>query len=109
MYSDFLLSQQRPEAVLKLLADATQDDALLLRLTIASRDAKQTALTQRYQALLVDRYTAATLRGSTLHAHDEAVYLLEFQGDTARALQLAQANWALQKKAKTRNYYYVPH
>ena len=100
VYSDFLLSQQRPEAVLKLLADATQDDALLLRLTIASRDAKQTALTQRYQALLVDRYTAATLRGSTLHTHDEAVYLLEFQGDTARALQLAQANWALQKESE---------
>lgn len=99
VYSDFLLSQQRPEAVLKLLTDATQDDALLLRLAIASRDAQQPTVTAQYRAWLDARYQAASLRGSTLHRYDEALYLLAFSGDGTRALQLAQANWELQKES----------
>jgi predicted Zn-dependent protease len=98
VYSNFLLSQNRPQEVIKLLQDKSGDDALLLRLAIASRDAGQTADTARYQQMLEDRYEAARLRGSTLHARDEALYLLEFNGDKAKALQLAQTNWAIQKE-----------
>lgn len=98
VYSNFLLAQQRPQEVIRLLQDKTGDDALLLRLTIASRDAGQTSETTRYQQMLEDRYEAARLRGSSLHARDEALYLLEFDGDKQQALQLAQTNWALQKE-----------
>jgi predicted Zn-dependent protease len=78
VYSDFLISQQRPQEVITLLQDKTSDDALLLRLAIASRDARQTADTTRYQALLKARYEAARLRGSNLHAEDEALYARTF-------------------------------
>ena len=82
VYSDFLISQQRPLDVITLLQDKTSDDALLLRLAIASRDARQTAETARYQALLEARYQAAKLRGSTLHAEDEALYARTFGAAT---------------------------
>ncbi|OQX02463.1 MAG: hypothetical protein BWK73_42645 [Thiothrix lacustris] len=82
VYSDFLISQQRPLEVITLLQDKTNDDALLLRLAIASRDAQQTAETARYQALLKARYQAAKLRGSTLHAEDEALYARTFGAAT---------------------------
>lgn len=98
VYSNFLLSQKRPQEVIQLLQDKTGDDALLLRLAIASRDAGQTTAATRYRQMLEDRYEAARLRGSTLHARDQALYLLEFGGDKARALQLAQDNWAMQKE-----------
>lgn len=78
VYSDFLISQQRPLEVITLLQDKTNDDALLLRLAIASRDAQQTAATARYQALLEARYQAAKLRGSTLPAEDAALYARTF-------------------------------
>lgn len=78
VYSDWLLSQQRPLEVLKLLQAQTHDDALLLRLAIASRDAQQTAATERYQTQLIARYAAARLRGSDLHAADEALYQQTF-------------------------------
>lgn len=100
VYSDYLLSQQRPLDVIKLLQDKSSDDALLLRLAIASRDAQQTEATRRYQQQLEARYEAARLRGSSLHARDEALYLLAFNGDAAKALTLAKANWALQKESE---------
>jgi predicted Zn-dependent protease len=82
VYSDFLISQQRPLDVITLLQDKTSDDALLLRLAIASRDARQPTETARYQALLEARYQAAKLRGSTLHAEDEALYARTFGAAT---------------------------
>jgi hypothetical protein len=98
VYSNFLLEQQRPQEVITLLQDKSGDDALLLRLALASRDAHNAADTARYRQMLDDRYEAARLRGSTLHARDEALYLLEFNGDKAKALQLAQTNWDMQKE-----------
>lgn len=74
VYSDYLLSQQRPLEVIKLLQDKGSDDALLLRLAIASRDAGQTAETRRYQQQLEARYAAIRLRGSVVDAKDEALY-----------------------------------
>ncbi len=83
VYSDWLLSQQRPLEVIKLLQAQTHDDALLLRLAIASRNAQQTAETARYQTQLTARYAAARLRGSDVHATDEALYRQTFGITTA--------------------------
>lgn len=98
VYSDFLLSEQRPQEVLTLLKDKSSDDALLLRLVLASQQAQQSEQTQRYREQLQARYAAARLRNSTLHQRDEALYLLSFQGDLQQALALAKANWAEQKE-----------
>lgn len=100
VYSDFLLSEQRPLEVLTLLKDKTSDDALLLRLALASEQAKQTESTQIYRQQLEARYAAARLRQSNLHQRDEALYLLSFAGDPKQALALAQANWAEQKEVE---------
>lgn len=99
VYSYFLLEQQRPQEVIALLKDETRDDALLLVLTIASRDAKQSEATQQYRQLLEQRFAAAELRATMLPA-EEAWYYLEF-GDAKskqKALDLAQRNWQVQKE-----------
>lgn len=100
VYSDFLLSEKRPQEVLTLLKDKASDDALLLRLALASQQAQQTEQTQKYRRQLEARYEAARLRQSSLHRRDEAWYLLSFAGDLKQALALAQANWAEQKEAE---------
>lgn len=100
VYSDFLLSEQRPLEVLKLLQDKASDDALLLRLALASQQAQQTEQTKAYRQQLEARYEATRLRQSSLHRRDEALYLLSFAGDPKQALAFAQANWAEQKEAE---------
>ena len=100
VYSDFLLSEQRPEAVLSLLKDKSSDDALLLRLALASQQAQQSEQTQIYREQLKARYAAARLRNSSLHQRDEAWYLLSFESDKQAALALAKSNWAVQKEAE---------
>jgi Tfp pilus assembly protein PilF len=100
VYSDFLLSQQRSTEVIRLLKDKTTDDALLLRLALASQQAQQTEATQVYQQQLQARYLAANLRKSKVHQRDEAWYLLSFTQQYQRALELAQANWSEQKEAE---------
>lgn len=100
VYSDYLLTQQRPQEVVELLKDKLSDDALLLRMVLASQALQQSAETQRYQQQLEARYAAARLRGSQLHERDEVLYLLTFQGDPARALVLAKANWSVQKETE---------
>ena len=101
IYSDFLLTSNRPQTVLKLLKNETHDDALLLRLAIAAKHAKEEKLSQRYQKMLISRYEAARLRNSSLHERDEALFLLEF-GHTQQALEkalvLAKNNWHIQKE-----------
>lgn len=100
VYSDFLLSEQRPLEVLRLLQDKASDDALLLRLALASQQAQQTEQTKAYRQQLEARYEATRLRQSSLHRRDEALYLLSFAGDPKQALAFAQANWAEQKEAE---------
>jgi len=100
VYSDFLLSEHRPEEVLNLLKDKSSDDALLLRLALASQQAQQAEQTQIYQEQLKARYAAARLRKSSLHRRDEALYLLSFENANPQALVLAKANWAEQKEAE---------
>jgi predicted Zn-dependent protease len=101
-YSDYLLYEDKSKQVLVLLKDETQDDALLLRLTIAAQHANETILSEKYQKLLLSRYKAASIRGSQLHQRDEALFLLEFkQKDKValkRALELAIHNWKIQKE-----------
>ena len=101
VYSDFLLTNNQPQPVLKLLKNETHDDALLLRLAIAAKSANVEKLSQRYQKMLISRYEAARLRNSSLHERDEALFLLEFshtQLALKKALALAKDNWKIQKE-----------
>lgn len=112
-YADWLLDRGRNREVLSLIhGPATQGsaepagatdapgrdaDALLLRRAIALhqlRDPLAAAAASAMQA----RFDAARQRGESLHAREEARLALDVLGQPARALQLAQDNWARQKE-----------
>jgi|GEM_PF-104938 len=96
-FADFLLDEGRPEEVVEFLAGEEQADALLLRRALAAHrlgDPSAEVLSRR----LADRYAAARQRGSSLHRGLEARFVLEVQGDPARALALALENWRSQRE-----------
>ena len=96
-YADFLLDRSRPAEVLTLLKDGARADVLLLRLALAAKaggDARAAGWTRELAA----RFAAARARGDSTHEKEEARFLLELQGDVARALALAQSNYAVQRE-----------
>ena len=98
VYSDYLLQQRRPLKVIQLLTSKTQNDALLLRLTIAEK-MTQAAATQAHITLLQQRFDANRQRGSNLHQGDEARFTLIILNKPQPALLLAQQNWQIQRES----------
>ncbi|MDX2170148.1 MAG: hypothetical protein SF182_23960 [Deltaproteobacteria bacterium] len=96
-YADFLLDQDRPDAVRALLAGATQSDGLLLRLAIAEARLHAPEAAAHVQ-MLRERFAAARQRGDRVHRREEARFAL-LLGDTRAALGLARDNWAVQREA----------
>jgi Tfp pilus assembly protein PilF len=97
-YSDFLLQHARAAEVAPLLDKAPRGDAVLLRLAIAERRMGAPAL--RFVQELQARLDAAALRPGTtsLHAREAALFALEVQGDSTRALELARTNAKVQRE-----------
>ncbi len=96
-YADFLLDRGRPAEVLALLKDRGRADVLLLRLAQAAKatgDRSATSLAAELDA----RFDAARRRGDATHRKEESRFTLAVQGDVARALALAQANFADQRE-----------
>jgi hypothetical protein len=96
-YADFLLDQNRARDVLALLKGRGRADVLLLRQALAAKaagDSSAAALAQELGA----RFEAAKRRGDTSHQKEESRFALALQGDTARALTLAQQNFAVQRE-----------
>lgn len=96
-YADFLLDRERPAEVLTLLQGKGSSDLLLLRLAIAAHAARSDQAAA-WRAELAARFDAARRRGDATHQKEEARFLLALQGDVPSALQLAQANWAVQRE-----------
>lgn len=96
-YADFLLDRGRPAEVLTLLRDRGKADVLLLRLALAARATGDASAATHAQALAA-RFAAARQRGDTSHQKEESRFALGVQRDAARALQLAQQNFAVQKE-----------
>ena len=96
-YADLLLDRGRPAEVLTLLADSARADVLLLRLALAAQAAGTRDAT-RWRDALAARFDAARQRGDTSHRKEESRVVLAVQGATARALQLAQQNFAEQRE-----------
>jgi len=94
-HADLLLDQDDAAAVIKLLNNRERQDVLLLRLALAGGD---TPKGRRWAAMLDDRFAAAQRRGDTTHAREHARFVLDVQHDPARALELARANWDIQKE-----------
>ena len=99
-YADFLLDRDRPAEVVPLLKDYVRNDNLLLRLTLAeARLPEMRSSYAAHRADLEDRFDAARRRGDVLHRREEARYALEIAGEGERALQLARANWKVQRES----------
>jgi hypothetical protein len=98
-YSDFLLLQQRPAEVMKLLADWERSDILLLRLALAGKAAKDPRA-GGWADQLRDRFAAAALRGDRLHEQEAARFELDVQGHPDKAVELASRNYQAQKEAR---------
>ena len=96
-YADFLLDRGRAADVLTLLQGAERADVLLLRLALAARAAGDARAPQLAEELAA-RFEAARRRGDSTHEKEESRFLLALQGDAARALELAQHNWAVQRE-----------
>jgi hypothetical protein len=98
-YADFLLDAKRPAEALKLLAGWERSDVLLLRLALAGK-ATGDRRAADWAAQLRDRFAAAAQRGDRLHEQEAARFALDVEGDTAKALQLASANYQVQKEPR---------
>lgn len=96
-FADFLLDQGRNEEVIALLKDKFRADALLLRYALALNNQQSPAAAKAISELR-DRFAAAALRGDTVHQREQSRFELQLMRRPQVALQLAQANWAVQKE-----------
>ena len=96
-YADFLLDQGRAPEVIALLADHTRVDGLLLRLALAERAVGAPQFGSHKDGLRA-RYAAAQARGDVLHRREQARFELALENNPAAALNLAQANWTIQRE-----------
>lgn len=96
-YADFLLDRGRAPEVLDLLRERTRADVLLLRAALAARTVGDRAAST-WTSELGARFDAARARGDTSHRKEESRFVLALLGDAARALRLAQANYAEQRE-----------
>jgi tetratricopeptide (TPR) repeat protein len=97
-YADFLLEQRRNDAVLALLAPHLRVDGLLLRYALALSGAHDSARLALQLAELGARFEAGERRGDGVHLREQARFELALRADAARAVLLAQRNWASQKE-----------
>ena len=98
-YADFLLDQKRPDDVIAMLSDKTRIDSLLLRVALAKQQLDDNDLPNIITQLKA-RFAASRQRGENLHQGDEARFTLYLLKQPQQALQLAQANWLLQREPK---------
>lgn len=98
-WTDFLLDNQRPAEVAKLLANWEASDGLLLRLAEAETLLQSPAAASHIQAL-DDRFAAAKLRGDTTHRAEESRFQLRLRKNPVLAVQLALANYQEQREPR---------
>lgn len=96
-WADWLLNQRRYAELLRFAGGDMRDDGLLLRQALAEQALRrpQSAL---HIKMLRDRFAAARLRGDRVHQREEARFELELMQQPQRALQLAEANWQVQRE-----------
>jgi tetratricopeptide (TPR) repeat protein len=96
-YADLLLDQARPAEAAALVRERKVNDALLLRLALAEA-AMHGKQTDELVGDLRGRFDASHLRGDTVHRREEARFELGLLHDAPKALELAKANWEVQRE-----------
>lgn len=96
-YGDFLLDQDRARDALALTRGYSQSDTSFLR-QVRAEAALGLPVAQRDVAVMASRFRDLEQRGDKhLYGREQARFVLELQHDPARALQIAQANWTIQR------------
>jgi uncharacterized protein (TIGR02996 family) len=96
-YADLLLDQNRNADARRVLGDATQADALLLRAAIAAQRDNDTDAAPLAKNLSA-RFAEARERGDQTHLREQARFALEVEHDAPQALDLAHRNFAIQRE-----------
>lgn len=97
-FADFLLEESQLDEVTQLLEGETRVDGLLLCLAVAERrlglpvDTRVTSLE--------GRFAASRARGDTVHLADQARFSLHLRDEPRAALELALANWNVQREPR---------
>jgi len=99
-YADLLLDQGRNAEVQALLGEHLRVDGLLLRHTIALQGEVLPAAPAMASAIaeLQARFDAAARRGDAIHQREQARFELKLRHNARAALELALANWQVQKE-----------
>jgi tetratricopeptide (TPR) repeat protein len=97
-YADFLLDHDRDKEVVSLLREHVSDTGVLLRAALAAARTGERGLASQWKAQLQSRFDENRLRGNPPHGQFEARFHLDLCNDPRRALEIAQANWHLQKQ-----------
>ncbi len=95
--ADVLNDLGRHQEVLDLLADRTEQDSVLLRLTVAEKRLGLPAA-KAHAAALAERFVAERERGSAPHLREEAYFRLYVTDEPALAAHLAHENWKVQRE-----------
>lgn len=93
--ADLLMDQGKPAEAAKVVRERA--DAELLRLAIATQRAGLPKAAD-YREELRARFDAARERGDSVHRREESRFQLELEGDLPKALELAEANWKVQRE-----------
>ena len=96
-YADLLLRLGRAREVIILLAGSEAQDSLLLRLAIAGRRVAHPQAGHWAQAY-EERLQAAERDADSSHRREQALFLLDVQGDAPAALRAAASNWSVQRE-----------
>jgi hypothetical protein len=96
-YADLLLDDARPRDALQALGNLPAADAVLLRRAIAAKRLQRPEAARLGQELR-RRFAQADQFGvDRLHLRERAMFALFFDNDAEAALELAVANWEVQK------------
>jgi len=95
--ADLLLDLRRPLEVVGRLRGHENDDNLLLRLVIAELAVKDAAAAAHAE-MLASKHAASRERGDVVHRREQARFELEVRRNPHAALELARANWEVQKE-----------
>ncbi len=95
--SDVWLGEGKNADVLALLKERTDQDALLLRLTLAEKRLSDPAAAA-HARVLAGHFAAEKERGSRPHRREEAYFALYVLENKGEAAALARANWSEQKE-----------
>lgn len=96
-HADSLLYRNDPRAALALLDGKTDVDILLLRKAIAAKRLKDPRHAE-WAKILNERFAASAAGGVSVHLREEARFRLDVEGDAKTALELAAANWQVQRE-----------